>query len=228
MKKILYFIFLVFLCQVSAFGQTRYYKQLKIISENLTEQKGDGGGQFITFSNNGCYDSDKNGYSVGNGSLAFRKKDNGRAYYGGNSYWGEAVYIFTENYQRLNIRPANSKKVYVYVLSQPLTGTQTCTLIRKPTPVDPATIRAIEWIMGGGQTAPIGIPESTTGTGTKGSSTYSERCSRCSGSGTVVASGTSYVIEQKWCRECNQNVSGSHYHTTCTDCNGTGTRTRTR
>jgi len=220
MKKIIYFVFLVFLCQVSAYGQTRYYKQLKVISENLTEQKGDGGGQFITFSNNGCYDSDKNGYSVGNGSLAIRKKDNDRAYYGGNSYWGEATYIFTENYQRLNIRPENSKKVYVYVLSQPLAGTQTCALIRKPTPVDPAIIT---WIIG--QQPPIGIPEPTP---IRDSSTYSERCSRCSGSGKVVESGTSYTSGLEWCSECKQNVTSGHYHNICPRCNGTGVNTRTR
>ena len=65
------FIFLhivfCFICNW-AICQTYYYQQIKIV-KNDVEKSGDNTGQFITFTPNACYDSDKEGYSVNNAGV---------------------------------------------------------------------------------------------------------------------------------------------------------------
>ncbi|MCL2650705.1 MAG: hypothetical protein FWD60_06745 [Candidatus Azobacteroides sp.] len=78
---------------------------------------------------------------------------------------------------------------------------------------------------------PVYIPITPTqnnNTNTQSSRTYTETCSRCGGTGEVIASGTSYVIGTKWCEKCGKEVPAGHYHTTCPSCGGSGTITKTR
>lgn len=124
-------------CLFAGNTETRYYKQIKIVSKDGQQRAGDNSGQFITFNDKGCYDSDKSGYDVGNGFLKFGKSTSERVYYSGNSYWGEAMYIFTENYNRLNIVVEGNGTTYVYTLATPPTNVITCALIKEKQPVKP-------------------------------------------------------------------------------------------
>ena len=173
--------------------QTRYYTQLKIVSaDDRSEQKGDGSGQFITFNEKGCYDSDKDGYTVDNGFLKLGKRDGDRAYYSGNSYWGEATYVFTENYNRLNVRVSSSDKIYVYVRSTTPAGALTCALIRSNDPPGNAPV------------VPVILPVVPPVNGGTVISNNRVTCSKCGGSGV--------------CTSCR----GSGRGMTCGACNGRG------
>lgn len=112
---------------------TIYYQQEKIVNKN-TQQSTSGkhhkAGMFLTFNQQGCYDSDRNGYDVGNG---FREKvgqRNGLSFYKGDSFWGKNTkYTVNQDKSRINIEI--NGKVYVYVRSQAPQGVQTCSLIKQ-------------------------------------------------------------------------------------------------
>jgi hypothetical protein len=197
---------------------TRYYTQLKIVAKNGQEQKCDSSGQFITFNDKGCYDSDKNGYTVKNGFLKFGKASGDRVYYSGSSYWGETTYIFTQNYGRLNIRVEADGTTYVYVLATPPKNVETCALIKEKQ--ESSTT----------QTAIIANSHTTPNNGnitTNQSSSTTKRdeygyvscpqchgsgkCSTCNGRGTVISTYT-----QEWddCVNCSNGK--------CTKCGGSG------
>lgn len=207
---------LVVLC-ISQFitGQTRYYTQLKIVAADRSEQKGDGSGQFITFNSNGCYDSDRDGCTVNNGFMNFGEKVEDRVYYSGSSYWGEAMYIFTENYRRLNIRITNSGTTYVYIQAAPSVNVTTCTLIKENKPV----------------VLPPVIPPITFGNGssstTQKPATKTVTCTACKGSGrsSVKKYAPSYggTVTYSRCSDCG-DVDKPHYHDSCPSCMGKGYR----
>ena len=142
------FFLLSVTCLFAGNTVTRYYKQIKVVTKDRNEQAGNGSGQFITFNDKGCYDSDKSGYDVSNGFLKFGKSTADRVYYSGNSYWGEAMYIFEDDYKRLNIRVEDSGITYVYVQATPPANVYTCALIKeaKPnlvTPVNPIVVNPV-------------------------------------------------------------------------------------
>jgi hypothetical protein len=216
MKRIIAFWMLCCLFATCLFADnqaTRYYTQLKIVTKDRKEQKGDGKGQFISFNDKGCYDSDKSGYTVNNGFLKYGKTSNDRVYYSGNSYWGEAMYIFTENYGRLNILVQSDSTTYVYVLANPPKDTYTCALIKKvekssPNHI-PIIINPVTSAPDGGGTSPkrdeygyVSCPQ-CYGTGS---------CSGCNGSGW---SNITYTGDKHVCANCSGKGK-------CTSCKGTG------
>ena len=214
--KMFYFGMLLFLCNMQAItGQTRYYTQLKIVSGDRSERKGDGSGQFITFNEKGCYDSDKDGYTVNNGFLKFGQRNGDKVYYSGSSYWGDATYVFTDNYRRLNVRVTSSDKIYVYTLSSPPAGTLTCALIKgKDTPaVVPVIIN------------PYPVVITTPSTTTPSTTTTTKTCSFCRGTGISptkkyaphYGGATTYVR----CSQCGA-MDKPHYHESCPSCRGRG------
>lgn len=93
-------------------GQTYYYRQIMQVGPDGQKSKGDNSGQFITFNTKGCYDSDREGYTVNNGFLKYIQKNNDILVYYGNSYWGTCYYYFNSSRDRLNVK--TDKKVYVY------------------------------------------------------------------------------------------------------------------
>jgi hypothetical protein len=216
-KAILICMLLLPLCYGGA-AQTRYYKQLKVVSADRSERKGDGSGQFITFNNKGCYDSDRNGYTVNNGFLNFGKKDGERAYYSGASYWGNATYVFTENYGRLNVRVTSTETTYVYVLSSPPSDALTCALIRKPDShgVSPVIINPV--IINSSANSP---PPTTT----TSPPVTTKTCSFCKGTGkSPIKTDAPYFgggIEYVRCSHCGE-LARPHYHERCPSCMGRG------
>lgn len=126
------FLTLIFtLISITIFSQTYYYKQVAKVSKGV-RSVGNNSGQFITFTKDGCYDSDKNGISVDNGFQNYKKYENAILYYLGSSYWGDQCqYCFNEAKDRLNIIPDNENGViYVYQRVNAPVGIKTCYYIK--------------------------------------------------------------------------------------------------
>jgi hypothetical protein len=195
-------------------GKTYYYRQINKVV-NGQKSTGNGSGQFITFNAKGCYDSDNRGYMVNNGFLKFGKSTAERVYYSGGSYWGEAMYIFTENYNRLNIVVDESSTTYVYVRDTPPANVTTCALIRKtgtsPAP-NPVVVHPVN---------PVNpIKPDRTLTSKQKYVTREESCPQCYDSGKCsTCYGKGYLISaytQKY-DDCVNCANGK-----CTKCGGSG------
>ncbi|MDR1023430.1 MAG: hypothetical protein LBL94_09210 [Prevotellaceae bacterium] len=192
---------------------TRYYKQVKVVV-NGKERVGDGSGQFITFSDKGCYDSDKEGNTVGNGFLGLERTTAERTYYSGNTYWGDAMYIFTENYNRLNVSLKDKATTYVYAQATPPSTVLTCDLIKEKNPsddgggmlIDPTPVQPP--VGGGGVVQPIKIEKTF------------HACGCCNGIGNCR--GLNCVRGYKKCHICSGTGESynyaSGYKQICTNC----------
>lgn len=128
-------------------GQTYYYRQIMQIGPDGQKNKGDLTGQFITFNTKGCYDSDKEGYTVNNGFLKYIQKSNDILVYYGNSYWGKCYYYFNSSRGRLNVK--TDKMIFVYervanVPVQVLTSSKIKGKDSSPAWVAPVTLPLLE------------------------------------------------------------------------------------
>ena len=213
-----------------------YYRLIKIIKEGK-EIGNPTGGQFLSFSGSYCYESDSEGFSVGNGKLEYKNTDNGIITYVGNSYWGESVFRFNSNKSRLNVI-TDSDLIYVYEISKAPSGVTTCSLIRKP-----SSQGQISWGTVGGYYPPTvggsyntGNSNSSTQSGNSQSSSSSttknqptrHTCSRCNGKGRIAIETHPPMFGQEdykeRCSECGGYFlhSWGHTHTTCPQCHGKG------
>jgi len=246
MKKIFLF-FVIFLWVVVAYSGgslfakkpvTSYYEQIKIVSKDRQEQKGSGQGQFITFTDKVCYDSDKAGFTVHNGFLKFARETADRVYYSGTSFWGDAIYVFTENYNRLNIVVESTGMTYVYALKNPPADITTSALIKEPAPANPAnsTSPTPPNSLGGGAYSDVPIPFQNLQTlvnpfnGGGGAVQQQEtrrQCPDCKGTGRSrtwkdfppTFGGT--VAKREWCEYCG-DFGRLHTHKACPACKGLG------
>lgn len=114
-------------------SQTTYYYGLtkKIIDGKVSMSIS--GGQFISFLNEICYESNKNSIGVGHGTLKLNKSysDSRFKFYMGNSYWGDAAtFKFKSDLSVLNVVLENGD-VYVYKRQTAPSSVTTCSLIRK-------------------------------------------------------------------------------------------------
>ena len=128
MKTLLMAIMLIVTVQLLP-AQTYYYKQVKVVN-NGHVGKGNLSGQFITFVNGKCYDSDNEGITVYNGSLKYIKTENNIHVYYGTSYWGHAYYFVKSDYTRINIKLLESDIIYVYARDPNLNNAKTCYYIK--------------------------------------------------------------------------------------------------
>lgn len=122
--KIFYLILLV-LAGFSASATTYYYKIEKVVTDGIAK-KSSGSGIFITFTSNGCYDSDSQGYSNHKSDLKFIYEKNYKVY-NGTTYWGYGDYKFNSDLSRLNVVVGNS--VYVYQRTTKPSGITTSSYI---------------------------------------------------------------------------------------------------
>lgn len=234
-EKLLVFYTFCFLSVSCLFAEnpvTHYYKQIKVVTKDKIEQTGNGSGQFITFNDKGCYDSDKSGYTVNNGFLNLGKSTTDRVYYSGYSYWGDALYIFTENYGRLNIVVEESGITYVYVLATPPANVTTCALIKETksnsNPIYPAVVNP---------TNPVPVAISGGNGSSSGSTHTSAICKGCNGTGKcTMCGGTGYLTcsvcygrgytDSGRCAACDgrgKNICPACHGTgNCGVCHGTG------
>ncbi len=228
-KNILLFSTLLLFCFTSIAQTTYYYKLTKkkvngVISENVS------GGQFITIIKDGCYESDKDGFSVNHGKIKYNRTENGYLIYLGPTYYGEnTMLLFKSDYSSFNIKTMDGN-VYVYKRATPPAGVTTCSLIRKPAPTTtPSSQPFIPPVPA--TTYPVTTYPQTTTTSSSSSSTSqpattttaTRTCARCHGSGREDRDdGVCFGLDTKYCNECNRTVSCSHYHVTCQLCHGKG------
>lgn len=118
----------------SVTAQTYYYRYTKSIIKGI-EDKTVSGGQFITFDGKKCFESDKYGNNVGNGSMSYDAENSRQIeMYWGSCYWSKNAYMkFNADKSLMNIE-TNAGKIYVYQRTAPPAGVTTCSLIRKPEP----------------------------------------------------------------------------------------------
>ena len=111
------FIVLYILLPSIFYGQTRFYKLSSVVENNSKKSNGSSG-IFVTFNEKGCYDSDKDGFSMNHGFLKYLGSNSKGILYQGQSYWGTADYQFTPDYSVLNVRDKHGV-IYVYHLASP-------------------------------------------------------------------------------------------------------------
>ena len=112
-------------------AQTYYYRYTKSIIKGVTNTNVSGG-QFITFNGKKCFESDKNGNNVGNGSMTYDAENSRQVEtYWGSCYWSKNAHMkFNADKSLMNIE-TNSGNVYVYKRVTAPAGITTCSLIRK-------------------------------------------------------------------------------------------------
>jgi len=220
MKKCMVFIFLTVTLAVLPAQtapnaeQIAYYKQTAVVDQNKNRSNGDNTGQFIAFTKMGCYDSNKEGYDVGNGFLEYKGLDNNIHVYDGKTYWGQGSYFFNSDFSRLNIRTATGI-TYVYEKTSAPSGAVTSAKIAQKSA--PAANTSPVY------TPPPVINPSASG----GGSTVNDRiqCNSCKGTGRCTACKGNY---ESVCNDCNgrgKRVVGygtNATYDTCVVCNGSG------
>ena len=221
MRRLILFIFTLLLFSVTvASAQTYYYERVAIV-ENGSQQTASGDGHFITFTRDGrCFDSDSRGYNENSGIRKFTHQQNGVSCYEGQSYWGNAKYLFNSDKSRLNIRLA-SGTTYVYT--------------RKAAPAGvTASKRAPRSSSSSSYTStPVVVPSTSPSYGSSSSSPSSSTspssqnrygyytCPSCQGSGRCpICKGkhithNSYTGGSHICYSCNNNGD-------CSACGGSG------
>lgn len=225
---------LFLLTELSVTAQnTYYYKLTKKVKDDVTITNVSGG-QFITFTDKACYESDKNGYSVQNGKLDYKYTDGGIKTYVGDSYWGShSVFLFKNDLSALNVKTSDGE-AYVYKRAMPPANVTTCSLIRKNT----SSIGSSGGNAGAGYS---GMPSQPVINGRGGTSTTPikttpgrntptrvwHECGLCHGKRTIVreSSVSTYGKDTQWyCNQCGRNVwrSSGHSHVTCSQCSGQG------
>lgn len=231
MNKIIFVAILLFVIPTYSFSQkTQYYKLVRIIENNVSITDTEGG-QFLTFIDDICYESDNKGLGVGHGILRLNKNYSNSSFkiYIGSSYWGNAVtFKFKSDLSVLNV-VTDEGDVYVYKRQTAPINVATCSLIRKSK------------IKGNNDCSPLVQPiyGSTNGQSisNNNSNTNSvstnipviksrepKKCGACNGRGWVPETKGVASLGQpdKWCNECNKTVPANHYHTTCPSCKGKG------
>lgn len=210
---------------------THYYRLTKIIEKGKSYTN-TAGGQFITFRDDYCFESDKYGTTVGHGTLKYEEKYSADLKtYMGNSYFGNVVFRFNTEKSILNIIVPGGI-TYVYKRSTPPANVTTCSLIKgKPSGGSGGASPVNN--LGSGYTPPP--PPMNNGSGAMPSKTlktkeirYKEDCPICKGKKTIVQNtypatfGTN--LPDVWCSECGRYFSADvgHTHRQCNHCRGTG------
>ncbi len=217
---------------VNIYSQTYYYKLTKKI-EAGNVYTNTAGGQFITFLGNTCYESDKDGISVGNGKLKFEKDfSNKLLIYLGSSYFGNNVkFKFTQDRNLLNVETVDGR-IYVYKKQPAPSSVTTCSLIRKKgssgsgsgyIPINPVTSYDGTYSGTGTTTTPI---QNENTTNKRQQTKYT--CSLCHGKRRIVKDTYPALYGTKdyqvRCNECGGYFlrSTGHTHITCPQCHGKG------
>lgn len=210
---------------------THYYRLTKIIEKGKSYTN-TAGGQFITFRDDYCFESDKYGTTVGHGTLKYEEKYSADLKtYMGNSYFGNVVFRFNTEKSILNIIVPGGI-TYVYKRSTPPANVTTCSLIKgKPSGGSGGASPVNN--LGSGYTPPP--PPMNNGSGAMPSKTlktkeirYKEDCPNCRGKGSIIQNtypatfGTN--LPDVWCSECGRYFSADtgHTHRQCNHCRGTG------
>lgn len=232
MQTLYCIVYILFVSFTMGRAQTYYYALTKQsvsgkVSTNVS------GGQFITFVDDFCYESDRNGKAVGHGSLKRVKAISGFKSFVGNSYWdSESTFKFKEDFSAYNVILANGD-VYVYQRSIAPSSQHTCSLInkRKQQYVE-SSGGTYSTISGSGYGNNMGGSNNNGSTSTTGSNGKRivkvwHDCPACNGKGRVPHESNAGQFGlsndyKVYCSECGREFwkSTGHTHVTCRQCNG--------
>lgn len=217
----------------NTFAQTYYYALTKKI-EDGNYYTNTAGGQFITFDKNNCFDSDKYGVTVKNGTLTLYENYGGPfKNYIGNSYFGNVIYRFKTDLSTLNII-VNRNLIYVYKRTTPPSGVTTCTLIKSKSSSSSSSGTTSGYIAtptyndGWNNTQPSSTYESTTPTPTPRQKTkVRNKCPYCTNGERIPHESVStFGVDgpRVYCSICNKYFSYGtvHAHHKCNYCDGKG------
>lgn len=192
---------------------TRLYKRVMIVQGGNKKSTNDDA-HFITFNNNGCYVSDSNGYSTGDGLMKFVKNDNNLHCYSGTVDGQVADLFFSSDYSRLNIRKGDVTYVY-----QREAGKTTTASMRK------SSGNSGNQNQGGGVYFIPPAQQPTYDNSSSKPKPTPRTCPGCNGTGI----GLNHIkflggYDKEYCSECG-SVGYKHYHEKhrCRVCNGKGT-----
>lgn len=234
MNKI-YIIAILLLLFMDSHAQTYYYKLTKKI-ECGNVYTNTAGGQFITFADDRCYESDKYGQSVGNGELKYDSYySKTLKIYLGSSYFGKDVkFKFTQDLNLLNVETKDGR-IYVYKKQLAPPSIVTCSLIRKETGTNSNLDgRGDIFVPNYGNTTGFQNNAGTSYPLKKQETTPSRRqptkhtCSLCNGQKRIVKDTYPALFGTKdyqvKCNECGGYFmrSTGHTHITCPQCHGKG------
>ena len=214
---------------------TRYYRLVKKV-HNDVQSTNVSGGQFITFIDDICYESDKKGIGVGHGTLTRNENYSTSTIktYIGSSYWGkDAVFKFTSDLSVLNVVTEDGD-VYLYKCTTAPANVTTCSLIRKNSSSGTtsggyssgAVVNVPSQPIYNGSSTTTTMPIKTTPEKKTPVKVWHE-CSLCRGKRTIVreSSVSTFGQDTQWyCNQCGRNVwrSSGHSHVTCSQCQGQG------
>lgn len=233
MNKFIVALFIMLVSSVSfavdAGEKTYYYKQTKVVKNGVSSTQV-GGGQFITFIGDICFESTKYGVAVGHGNMDLQRElstSSIKRYSGGCYYGTDAIYAFSSDLSVLNITTKDDV-VYVYKRSTPPSGINTCSLIRKrkkkdSSPVQHSVTTSTPQYFPNLITPAI-IPAQSVSSSTQTQNTKGHQCPLCKGKGRKIVEnywGQS-GDQTKWCDECYQRVGIGHTHHKCDLCGGDG------
>ena len=225
-----------FLCILSVSltaQETYFFKLSRTVDPDKRSNTTVSGGQFITFIDNICYESDKKGMGVGHGSMTLNKSYSSNTFsvYMGKSYWGnKASFKFNSDKSVLNVI-LDDGTIYVYKRSTPPANVMTCSLIKGKSSSGSSVAPPMN-NSGPGYTPP---PPMNSGSGTVPSKTlktkeirYKEDCPNCRGKGSIIQNTYPATfginLPDVWCSECGRYFSADvgHTHRQCNHCRGTG------
>lgn len=187
-------------------------------AKNGIIKTGDKSYLFLTITDKGCYDSDKDGMSVGNGFLKLSDIQKDIINYYGDSYWGKAVYRLKADYSHLNIVDIQNDKVYIYERRE--ISNISCRTSSK--------IKSQVASTQSDRTTPFISTPSYNRQYNQSEATERTVCHVCKGTKRekyyIVSSAASMVERHEYCSECHEMMReyNLHKHRTCTVCKGKG------
>lgn len=220
-------------------SETIYYKLVSIQGESTPKVLG--GGQFITFTGDQCFESNINGVSVKNGKLEINRYQSNslKTVYSGSSYWGNKTnFIFSKSKQNLEV--VTNKLSYKYVKSTPPDGVSTCSLIRSKSDSGESTVPPISPIpsqngynngyYNGGANNNSGSNSNSNSNSNVNTPARKFKCAYCNGTGRIEKNDNApanFGIDRprQRCNECGKWYDPNaftHYHQQCRHCGGTG------
>lgn len=237
MKRYILLYILSIMSVFAALGQEVLYYALTKKMHNGTTSTNVSGGQFITFIDNICYESNKKGIGVGHGTLKLNKSYSNYNYkfYMGSSYWGDAAtFKFKSDLSVLNVVLENGD-VYVYKRQTAPSSVTACSLIRKRggssgssgtySPSYPNNGYGGSYIPNNGSSSSSSRRQNTTPSRNQPTK---HTCSLCNGQRRIVKDTYPSLYGQSdyqiKCNECGGYFmrSTGHTHITCPQCHGKG------
>lgn len=246
-KRLFFLLLIVLFGSQNLCAQTKYYKLTRKVTNGVSSSNVSGG-QFISFTKDGCYESDKEGFSVNNGSLKYKYTEGGISVYVGNCYWGSGVFKFNSDKSRLNVVASNGD-VYVYAVATPPSNQTTCSLIRKSSS---SSSSSSSWGAGYSQPQYNTQPQYNNQQNNSGSSNENNRsktvekskygtytvekpCFKCKQTGTYdcpCQHSLTFSIQSDnfhRCPNCGELHRVASYHSCkCKDCGGKGYKVETK